>query len=77
MKTNRYMILTPKVENLRKALHFKGMTATRTTTTMTTITSLLLTKRKKAKPSRTTTRRIMSFDRVKLALTFKTPLRSI
>lgn len=77
MKTNRYMILTPKVENLRKALQVKDMTAMRTTTMRMTKTSLLSTTREEAEPSKTITRRIMSFDRVMLALTAKIPLRSI
>ena len=77
MKTNRYMILTPKVENLRKALQVKNMTA-RTTMKTTRISQRLSTPRKEAEaPSRTTTMMIMSFDRVILAITTKIPLRSI
>lgn len=76
MKTNRYMILTPKARNLRKALQVKDMTA-KTTTMKTTMISPLLTPRKEARAPSRTTRMIMSFDRVITALNTKIPLRSI
>lgn len=66
MKTNRYMIQTPKVANLRKALQRPKET---TATTRTTTKMTRMRRPRHATGTKTTTRRIMSFD----ALLLTTP----